>query len=612
MGIAARSVRRDAADARGRATLAGLAAFGIVSLAGLSAPPDAFAVLRSCGPDALANTEDVLCAPPSGPCDAAMVTVGANIELTPAVCRFDLGGRALHVRRTLEVLASPATLSAIVVTNAGDVTVASTGKLKARGDAGVPAGATAAGGRIEVTSAGAISLAGLVDVTGDGGGLVKLTAGGDLSLESRSMLRAHGRGSVADQGERYADGGEIALRSLFGSVRIAGEASLRSENQGQGGQLEVSAARDVVVTRSIDVSGGASGGGFFVVSAGDDVTIGGTIEASSLTGGGDGGSIDVFAGDPRLPGVREGGAIRLHNVNLRAQGSQGEGEGGFGGSVDLDANGPIAVTGARAAIRVDAATNFDGSGGDVTIIGRKTDFAPGDDSDVVVEGVISARGGNAPGFGDGGEVDLGAGRNLVLSATVDVSGAGFAGALDVTAGGGALLNGIVKAGATSPVGTGGLITADAGVSSGGGLTVTKSLVVSGGSRSARVAVVTLTGCTLAIADRVTIDGRGGVDAGGARGGTAIALASLHPARLGARSRYLAGPGGSIVARHPPGADPLIGPGVQLDPALVDEPSLPPLFPACGPVACGNGVLEPGEQCDDGNLDDGDGCSSTCT
>lgn len=31
-----------------------------------------------------------------------------------------------------------------------------------------------------------------------------------------------------------------------------------------------------------------------------------------------------------------------------------------------------------------------------------------------------------------------------------------------------------------------------------------------------------------------------------------------------------------------------------------------------PAACGNGYNETGEQCDDGNLTDGDGCSSTCT
>src|SRR5262249_43166934 len=32
---------------------------------------------------------------------------------------------------------------------------------------------------------------------------------------------------------------------------------------------------------------------------------------------------------------------------------------------------------------------------------------------------------------------------------------------------------------------------------------------------------------------------------------------------------------------------------------------------CGSAVCGNGKVEDGEQCDDGNNDDGDGCSSDC-
>jgi cysteine-rich repeat protein len=32
---------------------------------------------------------------------------------------------------------------------------------------------------------------------------------------------------------------------------------------------------------------------------------------------------------------------------------------------------------------------------------------------------------------------------------------------------------------------------------------------------------------------------------------------------------------------------------------------------CSSAACGNGVTEPGEQCDDGNIVNGDGCSATC-
>src|SRR5512138_941673 len=31
-----------------------------------------------------------------------------------------------------------------------------------------------------------------------------------------------------------------------------------------------------------------------------------------------------------------------------------------------------------------------------------------------------------------------------------------------------------------------------------------------------------------------------------------------------------------------------------------------------PPGCGDGVVDPGEECDDGNLASGDGCSATCS
>src|ERR1043166_810778 len=34
--------------------------------------------------------------------------------------------------------------------------------------------------------------------------------------------------------------------------------------------------------------------------------------------------------------------------------------------------------------------------------------------------------------------------------------------------------------------------------------------------------------------------------------------------------------------------------------------------ACVPIACGNGVLDPGEGCDDANNVDGDGCDTNCS
>ncbi|MFO7181492.1 MAG: hypothetical protein DIU78_022500, partial [Pseudomonadota bacterium] len=33
--------------------------------------------------------------------------------------------------------------------------------------------------------------------------------------------------------------------------------------------------------------------------------------------------------------------------------------------------------------------------------------------------------------------------------------------------------------------------------------------------------------------------------------------------------------------------------------------------ACAPETCGNGKLEEGEECDDGNADNGDDCLSSC-
>jgi cysteine-rich repeat protein len=33
---------------------------------------------------------------------------------------------------------------------------------------------------------------------------------------------------------------------------------------------------------------------------------------------------------------------------------------------------------------------------------------------------------------------------------------------------------------------------------------------------------------------------------------------------------------------------------------------------CTPIVCGNGVIQPGEQCDDGDTSGGDGCSAACT
>jgi hypothetical protein len=103
----------------------------------------ALAVVRSCGPDPVANTTNVLCSAPSGPCNASIVTLGVDVDVVDAGCTFDLGGRALSVQKSLQMSG----LGFIRVVNAGDVTITGTGRLKARGDFVQPGGVIIGGAR---------------------------------------------------------------------------------------------------------------------------------------------------------------------------------------------------------------------------------------------------------------------------------------------------------------------------------------------------------------------------------------------------------------------------------------------------------------------------------
>src|SRR5215207_3397353 len=119
---------------------------GAVLASTLGTPSRAFAVARTCGPDPIANTTNVLCA--SGTCTAALVRVTTSIEVTTGGCDFNLGGRALTFERTFQMAGN----GFIRVTNAGNITVTETGKLKARGDFVKPNGFIIQGGLISLTS----------------------------------------------------------------------------------------------------------------------------------------------------------------------------------------------------------------------------------------------------------------------------------------------------------------------------------------------------------------------------------------------------------------------------------------------------------------------------
>ncbi len=131
--------------------------FGALALVAalLSLPPSALAVVRTCTTDAVSNTQNVLCASPSGPCTGTAVTVSDDLQVTNMGCEFNLNGcvggtnvgkacavasqcpgstcspRAVTFNRQFDMAGGSGFIKVI---NATNITIGATGKLKARGD----------------------------------------------------------------------------------------------------------------------------------------------------------------------------------------------------------------------------------------------------------------------------------------------------------------------------------------------------------------------------------------------------------------------------------------------------------------------------------------------
>ena len=110
-------------------------------------------------------------------------------------------------------------------------------------------------------------------------------AGVAVDLQSGSELNGIGI-SVADEGERYADGGAIDINLANGSLLDAATINMSGANQAQGGTVDIRAARNVTINETMDLSGGGSDGGAIDVVAGDNIVITKDINADSRTGGG--------------------------------------------------------------------------------------------------------------------------------------------------------------------------------------------------------------------------------------------------------------------------------------------------------------------------------------
>jgi cysteine-rich repeat protein len=227
---------------------------------------------------------------------------------------------------------------------------------------------------------------------------------------------------------------------------------------------------------------------------------------------------------------------------------------------------------------------------------------------VFIEGPISVMGGSSTGIGGIISVEAGApdaaGR-IAINAPLDARGFGDGGEIGLAASGAVDVRSNVLA--SSSAGKGGLVQIDSqgDVLVGATVSVDGTVEPGEGELAGRIELL---GCTVTVC---------AVDSPACPGSGNGLLSSLGPRGLNRLTgRDLTAVLGTVRANATTGRNEiiydgseereplLIGP-VTPAPQLLEEPSLMPC------PNCGNRSIEPPETCDDGNMLDGDGCSSSC-
>lgn len=467
-----------------------------------------------------------LCAPSANPC-----TISGTRDVASG-CALDFGARSVVLTGALQA-ASPGGSFAV---KAGALTL-SAGKIRSTGPSGV------AGGNVTIEVAGALVLTGsgpTLDVSGGaGGGILNVTAG-SIAVQSGSVA-ADGSGSEAC-------GGAITLRATSGPLTLAAPVHATGHFLCAGGQLDLS-GNDVVISSTLNVSGGDYPGGITVTANTGDVTV---------TGSG----------------------------TLRANGEQVElGDGGDGGPIALLAeSGDVTIDGAI----VTEGASPEGEAGSIVVVAAGF---------VDVGATLSAQGNG--GGSNGGTIEIDAGGDVAFGANARVNGGSDAAAGEID----------VRSDGVVTVAAGKLLQANGGFFGGGAITLRDaSRIEVAGTLEARGSTgnggfTTLESCRATVSG--TLDTSAG--AGGLSGANAIRAGVITVAAGG---RLLATPCNPLVGAScnllsltagAPAIDPL---------AVATPPPIVAVDPGLG-TCCGNSTLEPGETCDDGNALGCDGCSHLC-
>jgi cysteine-rich repeat protein len=505
---------------------------------------------------AAATVADELCLPADDPC-----VVDRPVAVAPGSL-LDFGARAVEVRRGGVLDAGP---GGFTIT-AGSVRVLPGGALLGR-DGQNPR-------TIAITTTGAISIEGTgtargrIDVSGDRAGDIRLTAGGEFSLGGDLIARgvgANGRG------------GGVVADALVATIAPSARIVTAGGGGDFGGDVHLGAVGKMTVGGLVDASGGADGGGAIEI-AGGRVELTARLDARSRVGGGDGGPIDIQA---TATNVRVRGPLVSTSdcdIDDACFSTGGDVTIGATGAVFLQA--PVTLTG----------EGLDGTGGTLTI-DAGTDV-------VQTAGVlVNARGAE----GCGGEVTITAGRNVTLGA-IDASGRDCDG-------------GTVTVEAPGKVTAAGEIDADGKTGGGGGSIelIGEHVAIVGGvhasSGSAFGGTVEVEACgALEVTVGADVATRGDLGENSLSAARGMTIAGSLRSGTGA-----AGAGGTNELVFPSaGSPPMIEAGAVVVPDATLTPADLQPCPSPPPARCGNGVLDPDEECDDGNADACDGCSATCT
>jgi cysteine-rich repeat protein len=533
----------------------------------------------------------------------------------------------------------------------GSISVgAATGNVS--GMVSVVGGFDAVGGDLSIDTTGDLTISGTIDGSGgDGGGLEvdagTMTSNGNLVITETAILRADattagGFGGSIDAnavGDGLTTGlitinGLLSAKGLTGTLDIGGgsggcvdvegtglisvsraTAKLTAEGgapDGDGGEVDLTSDHGGIVmqgTLTVSVPGDESNGGTSSVDAEGDITVGGSILLNAGDGGG--GEVDVTSSqgsvdlaptsviDASSTSTGEGGAICVESGSVTtaphsvvAEGrlaADGGGAGGSGGSIDLEGGDAARVT---ATGSLHATGGFGGGRGGTLTVNADPGVA-------LVEGPMTASGGGPN--GEGGIVTVEAVGRISISAPIDARGFGAGGQVGVATDTGPVdLLANVSVGSSADVGGSIEVMGQGDIRISGAL-VTDGIVAPGGK-------IEVIGCSVTVC---------GLDAPMCPAGGLGMLSSLGPSGMNRLTgRDSTAVLGRMKANQNDGRNELIFDGeASREPLVLGQVMPSAVVTTDASVlpcpACGNHIIEAPETCDDGNQNDGDGCSSTC-